>query len=76
MKTGRILFQSVLPFQCPEGSGQVPQSTSGGLTCAHRCFSTPGRPAFSRWDLDMESCGTGSALGHWYSILNFKCING
>ena len=38
-------------------------SRSGGLTCAHRCVSTPGRPALSQRNLGLESCGTGSAPG-------------
>ena len=37
-------------------------SRSGGLTCAHRCVSTPGRPALSWQYLGMEICGTGWAL--------------
>jgi hypothetical protein len=32
VETGRILFQAALQFLCPEGSGWVPQSRSGGLT--------------------------------------------
>jgi hypothetical protein len=38
-------------------------SRSGGLTCALRCVSTPGRPALSQQDLGMDSCSTGSAPG-------------
>ena len=38
-------------------------SRSGGLTCAHSCVGTPGRPALSWWYLGMECCGTGSAPG-------------
>ena len=30
---------------------------------ASLCVGTPGRPALSWWDLGMENCGTGSALG-------------
>ena len=39
-------------------------SRSGGLTCAHRCVSTSGRPALSQRDSGTESCGTGTAPGH------------
>jgi hypothetical protein len=35
-ETGRLLFHVAPWFQCPEGSWQVPLSSSGGLTCAHR----------------------------------------
>jgi hypothetical protein len=38
-------------------------SRSGGLTCAHRCFYTPRRPALSQRYLGMEHSGTGSPLG-------------
>jgi hypothetical protein len=38
-------------------------SRSGGLTCAHRCVGTPGRPILSWRYLCMQLCGTGSALG-------------
>ena len=38
-------------------------SRSDGFTCALRWVSTLGRPSLSQWNLDMESCGTGSALG-------------
>ena len=38
-------------------------SKTGGLTCVHRCVSTPGRPALSWQDLGMESSGTGCDLG-------------
>jgi hypothetical protein len=63
VETGRILSQAASRFLCPGGSGQVPWSRSGGPTCAHRCVSTPGRPALSWCYLGMESCGTGSAPG-------------
>ena len=58
----RILSQADPQFLCPEGSGQVPLSRSGGLTCACRHVSTPGRPAHSQWCLCMESYSTGSAV--------------
>ena len=48
---------------CPEGSGQVPLSRSGGLTCTNRLISTPGRPTLGQMYLGMEHCGMGSALG-------------
>ena len=64
METGSILSQAAPHFLFPEGSRWVPLSRSGGLTCAHRLVSTPGRPALSwRWYLGMEHCGTGLALG-------------
>ena len=53
-ETRRILFPAVPWFLCPYGSGRVPQSRSGGLTCAHRCVGTPGRPALS-WQY-LELC--------------------
>jgi hypothetical protein len=62
-ETGRILSQAAPWFLCPEGSRQIPLSSSGGLTCVHRPVSTPGRPALSRHYLGMEHWATGSALG-------------
>ena len=50
--------QAAPQFLCSEGSGWIPQSRSGGFTCAHRCVSTPWRPALSWWYLGMESCST------------------
>lgn len=41
-----------------------PSEKKCGPTCAYRCVSTAGRSAPSRQNLDMESCGTGSALEH------------
>ena len=55
METGRILFQAVLRILCHEGSGLVPLSVSGGLTCVHRCFHTPDRPVLSRRYLAIAS---------------------
>ena len=54
METGRILSQAVPQVLCYEGSGLVPLSISGGLTCVHRCFHTPDRPVLSRRYLAME----------------------
>jgi hypothetical protein len=61
--SGRILSPAVPWFLCPEGSGRVPLSWRGALTCAHRHISTPGRPALSPQYLGMEHCGIGLALG-------------
>ena len=55
METGRILSLAVPRFLCPDGSGRVPQSRSGGLTCALRCVSIPGSPGLSWQDLSLES---------------------
>lgn len=38
-------------------------SKSGGLTCGLRSESSPGRPALSVQNLDMEGCGITLALG-------------
>jgi len=38
-------------------------SRSGGFTCAHRHVGTLGKPAVSWQYLNIECCGTGSALG-------------
>ena len=54
METGRILSQAVPRIPCHEGSGLVPLSISGGLTCAHGCFHTPDRPVLSHRYLAME----------------------
>ena len=51
-----------MPWRLWEGPSWARNlSRSGGLTCAHRCVSTPGKPALSWWYLGMEHCGTGSA---------------
>jgi hypothetical protein len=42
---------------------------SGGLTCAHRCASTPGRPVLSQLYFGVDHCGSGSALGWEYFFL-------
>ena len=63
METRRILSQAAPWILCPEGSGLVPLSRSGGLTCAHRFFCTPRRPALFWQYLGMEHCGAGLALG-------------
>ena len=39
---------------CPEGSGRVALSSSGGPSCAHRPLHTPGRLAFSWCCLGMK----------------------
>jgi hypothetical protein len=62
-ENGRVLSPIVPWFLCPDGSGKVPRSISGVLTCAHRLVSTPGRHALSRRYLGMKFCGTGSAQG-------------
>ena len=44
----RILLSQATPrFLCPEGSGWVPLSSSGGPTCTHRLVCTPGMLALS-----------------------------
>ena len=60
-----VLHFSMVPVSCwlwvgPSWTRNL--SKTVGLTCAHRCVSTPGRPGFSWKDLGMESGGTGSAL--------------
>ena len=52
METGKILSQAAPRFHCPEGSRRVPQSR---IAYAHRHVSTPGKPALSWQDLDVES---------------------
>jgi hypothetical protein len=70
-ETGRILSQAAPRFLCLEGSGRVPLSRSGGLTCAQRLVSTTGRPALSQQYLHMELCGTGLILFIYLSIYLF-----
>jgi hypothetical protein len=43
----RLLSQAAPWFLCPEGSGWVPLSSSGGLTCSHRLVDSLGRLALS-----------------------------
>ena len=63
-ETGSILSPAVPWFMCPEGSWWVYLNRSGGLMCAHRLVSTPGRFALSLlWYLGIECCGTGTAPG-------------
>jgi hypothetical protein len=57
MKTRRLLSQTASHFLCPECSGWVPLSRSGGLTCAYRYVNIPGRLTLSRCYLDMEPYG-------------------
>ena len=56
-------------WACPSWTKYL--SRSGGPTCAHRCVRTPERPVLSPWDLGMEYCGKGSALG---AVGNQKAI--
>ena len=57
-----VLHFSMVPVSCwlwvgPSWTRNL--SKTVGLTCVHRCVSTPGSPAFSWQDLGMESGGTG-----------------
>ena len=63
MENGRLLSQASPWFLCPEGSEQVPLSSSGCPTCTHRPVHTPGRLTPSRHFLGMEPFGRGSVTG-------------
>jgi hypothetical protein len=41
METRSLLSQAAPWFLCPEGSGWIPLSRNGGLTCTHRLVCTP-----------------------------------
>jgi hypothetical protein len=59
----RYSLAPTLWWLCKDPSWAKNLNKCGDLTCAHRCVHTPGRPALSRWYLDMEHWGTGSAPG-------------
>jgi hypothetical protein len=61
METGSLLSQATPQFLCPEGSGQVPLSSSGGPACTHSPVYTSGRLAPSRRYLGRDPCGRGAA---------------
>lgn len=60
--TRRILSQAAPHFLGSDSFRRV-LLRSGGLTCAHRHISTPGRPALSWQYLGIDSCATRSTIG-------------
>jgi hypothetical protein len=53
-ETRRILFPTDPWFLCPEGSGWVPLSSSGGPTCTDRPVCIPGSLTFSQHSLNFQ----------------------